>query len=75
MAAEQSDTAKHTERAKAWLQNWEVKNWFDEESGKTYILRNDDGRLSCPSCVLKGYRITVSKEFVHSRNTERLGDE
>jgi hypothetical protein len=75
MVAKQSDTAEHNERAKVWAQNWEVKNWFGEESEELCNLRSDDERLRCPGCVLKGFRITVSKDFVRSRNMKRRGKE
>ena len=71
MAGEQTDTAEHTQRAMAWERNWEVKNWFNEESDEIYDFSSDDERLRCPGCVMKGFRITVSKSFVHRRNRER----
>ena len=71
MAAEKTDTAEHTQRAMAWERNWEVKNWFNEESDEIYNFSSDDERLRCPGCVMKGFRITVSKSFVYRRNRER----
>jgi hypothetical protein len=71
MAAERTDTAEHTQRDMAWERNWEVKNWFNEESDEIYDFSSDDERLRCPGCVMKGFRITVSKSFVHRRNRER----
>jgi hypothetical protein len=61
MAAKQTDTAEHTQRAMALERNWEVKNWFNEESDEIYDFSSDDERLRCPGCVMKGFRITVSK--------------
>lgn len=75
IVATQSDTAEHNQRAKSWVQNWEVRNWFGEESEELYNLRSDDERLRCPGCVLKGFRITVSKDFIRSRNMKRQGKE
>jgi plasmid stability protein len=36
-----------------------------------YDFSSDDERLRCPGCVMKGFRTTVSKSFVHRRNMER----
>jgi hypothetical protein len=47
------------------------KIWFDEESDEIYDFGSDDERLRCPGCVMKGFRITVSKSFVQRRNRER----
>lgn len=71
MVAGQSGTPQHAERAQLWLQNWEVKNWFGEGSNEAFNLQSDDERLRCPSCVLKGYRITLSPLFVDERNIKR----
>jgi hypothetical protein len=75
IAAEQTDTAEHTKRTKAWEQNWEVKNWFGAESDEACNFRSDDERLRCPGCVMKGYRITVSKDFVCDRDQNRWNKE
>src|SRR5271170_893990 len=71
MAAEQTDTAEHTQGIMAWERNCEVRNWFNEESDEIYDFSSDDERLRCPGCVMKGFRITFSKSFVQRRNRER----
>jgi hypothetical protein len=71
IAAKQIDTAERTQRAMAWEWNWEVKSWFNEESDEIYDFSNDDERLRCPGCVMKGFRITFSKSFVYRQNKER----
>jgi hypothetical protein len=61
---------EHDVRTTDFKQNWEVALWLGDQVSSVNVSSRDE-RLRCPGCVLKGCKLSASKDFVDAQNAKR----